>query len=87
MHSRRASRVPARRAAARGAEARKPPDAADFRALCRRKRERRDGRAVRSGLAAAQSLQQPPSEENTMYYGIGGTILLILVVLFFLGRL
>jgi hypothetical protein len=27
------------------------------------------------------------AEENTMYYGIGGTILIILIVLFLLGRL
>jgi hypothetical protein len=26
-------------------------------------------------------------KENTMYYGIGGTILIVLLVLFFLGRI
>jgi len=37
--------------------------------------------------APAQGLQLVLPKENTMYYGIGGTIVIVLLVLFFLGRL
>jgi len=35
----------------------------------------------------AHGLHFVSPEENTMYYGVGGTILIVLLVLFFLGRL
>ena len=35
----------------------------------------------------ARGLQWVSAKENTMFYGIGGTILIVLLVLFFLGRL
>jgi hypothetical protein len=36
---------------------------------------------------SAHGLQWGSAKENTMFYGIGGTILIVLLVLFFLGRL
>jgi hypothetical protein len=39
------------------------------------------------GSASAHGLHTASPKENTMYYGIGGTIVIVLLVLFFLGRL
>jgi hypothetical protein len=38
-------------------------------------------------MLLARELLNQRSRENTMYYGIGGTILIIVAVLFLLGRI
>jgi hypothetical protein len=38
-------------------------------------------------MPLAHGLQLIRPKENTMYYGIGGTIVIVLLVLFFLGRI
>ena len=37
--------------------------------------------------APAHGLHTTSAKENTMFYGIGGTIVIVLLVLFFLGRI